>query len=58
MEEQATEYEVHHSPTSSALFDPGKTSRINVAHFVAGLITDEESRHTWKGQMPVTYNTA
>ncbi|MEM1269319.1 MAG: hypothetical protein AAGI08_04640 [Bacteroidota bacterium] len=56
-EEQATEYEVHRSPTDIALFDSGKTSRINAAHFVAGLITDEETRHTWKGQIPVIYNT-
>jgi nucleoside-diphosphate-sugar epimerase len=52
-----TGYAVHPSPTRSALFDPGKTSRINVAHFMADLITDEETWGRWKGRMPVIYNT-
>ena len=34
-EEEVTAYEIHPSPTRSAIFDPGKTSRINVAHFMA-----------------------
>lgn len=57
-ENQVTAYEVHPSPTRSALFNPGKTSRINVAHFMAELITDEEAWNGWKGQMPVIYNKA
>jgi hypothetical protein len=40
----------------SALFDPGKSSRINVGHFMAGLMTDDALWHKWKGQMPVIYN--
>ncbi len=32
------------------------TSRINVGHFMADLITDEEIWNRWKGQMPVIYN--
>ena len=52
-----TEYEVHASPTRSALFNPGQTSRINVAHFMADLITDDGTWNRWKGQMPVIYNT-
>jgi nucleoside-diphosphate-sugar epimerase len=55
-ENTVTEYEVHPSPIRSALFNPGKTSRINVAHFMADLITDEHVWHKWKGQMPVIYN--
>lgn len=55
-EEEVTDYELHPSPTRSALFNPGKTSRINVAHFMAELITDENSWQEWKGQMPVIYN--
>jgi NAD(P)-dependent dehydrogenase (short-subunit alcohol dehydrogenase family) len=51
-------YELHASPTRSAIFDAGKTSRINVAHFMAELITNNETWNTWKGQMPVIYNTA
>jgi len=57
-EDEVTEYEVHPSPIRSALFNPGKTSRINVAHFMADLITDSDTRSTWKGRMPVIYNVA
>lgn len=55
-EDQITEYEVFSSPTRSAIFDPGKTSRINVGHFMADLITDDKRWDKWKGQMPVIYN--
>ena len=55
-EDQVTEYEVHPSPTRSAIFDAGKVSRINVAHFMADLITEPETWDMWKGQMPVIYN--
>jgi len=49
-------YTLHPSPTRSAIFDPGKTSRINVAHFMAELLTDDAAWSRWKGQMPVIYN--
>lgn len=49
-------YEVHPSPTRSAIFDPGKTSRINVAHFMTELITKDDVWQKWRGQMPVIYN--
>ena len=55
-EDQVTEYEVHPSPTRSAIFDAGKVSRINVGHFMADLITESETWDLWKGQMPVIYN--
>ena len=55
-ESEVTNYEIHTSPTRSAIFDPGKTSRINVAHFMAKLITDTETWSKWRGQMPVIYN--
>lgn len=55
-EETVTEYTVHASPQRSAIFDAGKTSRINVAHFMAELITHEDLWNRWKGQMPVIYN--
>jgi hypothetical protein len=55
-EGEVTEYEVHASPTRSAIFDAGVTSRINVAHFMAVLITDDVIWGKWKGQMPVIYN--
>lgn len=57
-EDAVTEYELHASPTRSAIFDAGKTSRINVAHFMAALITDPQTWSEWKGQMPVIYNKA
>jgi hypothetical protein len=49
-------YSVHASPTRSPLFDPGKTSRINVAHFMAALIADDALWVRWRGQMPVIYD--
>lgn len=55
-EEKVTEYSLHISPTSSAIFNPGKTSRINIGHFIARLITDDDIWNRWKGQMPVIYN--
>lgn len=56
-EEEVTAYEIHLSPTRSAIFNAGKTSRINVGHFMAHLINDDALWNTWKGQMPVIYNT-
>ncbi|WP_299122823.1 NAD(P)-binding oxidoreductase [uncultured Winogradskyella sp.] len=55
-EEEVTEYEIHPSPIRSAIFNAGKTSRINVGHFMASLISDDDLWDTWKGQMPVIYN--
>ena len=55
-EDRVSAYEVHASPTRSAIFNPGKTSRINVAHFMAELLTNEATWDKWKGQMPVIYN--
>jgi hypothetical protein len=52
----ASEYDVHPSPTRSAIFDAGQTSRINVAHFMASLLTDPDLWARWKGATPVLYN--
>jgi len=52
-----SEYEVFPSPVRSPLFNPGKTSRINVGHFMADLITNDDTWNKWKGQMPVIYNS-
>ena len=49
-------YDVHPSPIRSAIFNPGVTSRINVAHFMAELVADDEVWRRWRGQMPVIYN--
>jgi NAD(P)-dependent dehydrogenase (short-subunit alcohol dehydrogenase family) len=54
--EAASEYSLYPSPIRSAIFDAGTTSRVNVAHFMADLITDPEVWTSWKGQMPVIYN--
>lgn len=55
-EENVTGYSLHSSPIRSALFNPGKTSRINVGHFMARLILVDDIWNKWKGQMPVIYN--
>jgi len=55
-EGEVTEYDLFASPTRSAIFDAGTTSRINVGHFMADLITDRDTWSQWKGQMPVIYN--
>lgn len=55
-EDDVTGYDVHPSPTRSAIFNAGKTSRVNVAHFMADLITEDGVWGRWKGQMPVVYN--
>ncbi|TXG39718.1 NAD(P)-dependent oxidoreductase [Seonamhaeicola maritimus] len=55
-EDHLTEYEIYQSPTRSAIFNAGKVSRINVAHFMASLITDDNLWAKWKGQMPVIYS--
>lgn len=39
-ENTVSPYKVHISPIRSAIFDAGKTSRINVAHFMADLMSD------------------
>jgi cation diffusion facilitator CzcD-associated flavoprotein CzcO len=57
-ESTVTEYEVHPSPTRSAIFDAGLTSRINVGHFMADLIINDDTWNKWKGRMPVIYNKA
>ena len=54
--EEVTEYELHPSPTRSAIFDAGTTSRINVAHFMAELICKNNTWTNWRGRTPVIYN--
>ena len=55
-EEEVTDYEIHYSPIRSAIFNAGKSSRINVGNFMANLINDDDLWNKWKGQMPVIYN--
>lgn len=55
---EVTDYTILESPTRSAIFDAGKTSRINVAHFMAKLINSDRTWNIWQGRMPVIYNSA
>jgi len=55
-ENNVTEYELYTSPIRSTLFNPGKTSRINVGDFMSRLIVENDLWIKWKGQMPVIYN--
>ena len=57
-EDNVSAYEIHPSPTRSAIFNAGKVSRINVGHFMSCLLTDDQLWQTWKGQMPVIYSTS
>lgn len=54
-DDKASEIEVYPSPTRSIVND-GQISRINVAYFMADLITNDELWQQWKGRMPVVYN--
>jgi putative NADH-flavin reductase len=56
-ESEVTGYTVHPSTVRSPLFDPGKTSRINVADFMARLLGDVDLWEKWKFKTPVIYNT-
>lgn len=56
-EENVSEYEIYESPKQSPVFDAGKTSRINIAHFMTELLCNEELWNKWKYKMPVIYNT-
>lgn len=55
-EGQVSDYELHPSPIRNPIFDAGKTSRINVANFMARLMTEEALWQQWKGRMPLIYN--
>ena len=55
-EDEVTNYDLFPSPVRSAIFDAGTTSRINVGHFMARLMTDQDTWNEWKGKMPVIYN--
>ena len=55
--EAVTSYQLHPSPIASAIFGNIGTSRINVAYFMADLMTDDTIWQQWQGQMPVIYNS-
>jgi putative NADH-flavin reductase len=54
--EKISEYEIFSSPQRSAIFNAGDSSRINVAHFMSELVSNEKVWNKWKGQMPIIYN--
>jgi nucleoside-diphosphate-sugar epimerase len=54
--ENVSEYELHNNKTRSPIFNPGKTSRINVSNFMAELVTNDKLWQEWKHKTPVIYN--
>jgi hypothetical protein len=55
-ENSVTPYSTLTSPTRSAIFDAGKTSRINVANFMSELVLNDAIWQAWQSKMPVIYN--
>ncbi|MFD2671501.1 NAD(P)-binding oxidoreductase [Marinicrinis sediminis] len=55
-EDQVSAYELTSSPVRNPLFNPGKTSRINVGHFMTELATDPALWKRWDCKTPVIYN--
>lgn len=56
--DDVTDYKAFASPQLGVITDTGQTSRINVAHFMSTLLTDEVTWENWRGQWPVLYNSA
>ena len=55
-EETESIYEIYDSKIRSPIFNPGKTSRINVSHFMAELVTNDKLWQGWIYKTPVIYN--
>lgn len=55
-EENESKYEIHNHKVRSPIFNPGKTSRINVSHFIVELVTNDKLWQEWKHKTPVIYN--
>jgi nucleoside-diphosphate-sugar epimerase len=55
-EETPSEYEIYNQKIRSPIFDSGKTSRINVGHFMVELVTNDKLWDVWKHKTPVIYN--
>ncbi len=51
-----SDYDICGSPLRSPIFDAGEISRINVSHFMAELVTDENLWKEWISKTPVLYN--
>ena len=55
-EDSISEYEIHENKIRSPIFNAGKTSRINVAHFMVDLLVNDSLWSDWKYKTPVIYN--
>ncbi|HKK61434.1 MAG TPA: NAD(P)H-binding protein [Bacteroidales bacterium] len=55
-EESKSEYEIHENKIRSPIFNAGRTSRINVGHFMVNLLVNESLWEEWKYKTPVIYN--
>jgi len=55
-EEKKSEYVIHNNKVRSPIFNSGKTSRINVSHFIVELVTNDKMWQEWKNKTPVIYN--
>jgi len=56
-EESKSAYEINENKIRSPISNPGKTSRINVAHFMVELLVNDSLWNEWKYKSPVIYNT-
>jgi putative NADH-flavin reductase len=54
--DEESSYEICQSPVRSPIFNAGKTSRINVSHFMTELVTDDKTWKEWQFNTPVIYN--
>jgi len=50
------DYELFETKQRNPLSDPGKTSRIQVAHFMAELLSKDELWQQWLYKTPVIYS--
>ncbi|UOE94508.1 NAD(P)-binding oxidoreductase [Alkalihalobacillus sp. LMS39] len=55
-QQEESSYEVCKSPVRSPIFNAGKTSRSNVSHFMAELVTKDKTWNEWLFRTPVVYN--
>jgi putative NADH-flavin reductase len=54
--DKVTPYEIKEFTHRSPVFNAGKTSRINVSHFMLNLVIDESLWKKWEFKTPVIYN--
>lgn len=54
--DEVSDYVIHESPTRSVIFDAGQARRVNVAHWIARLATEDAAWREWRYRMPVIYD--